>query len=117
MLEARDVRMGQYGHSNQPSHHITYMSTCRTAVKTQEEGREVLSRLYTGSEIGQGYPGARTTARDVVVVPLKHARVLPVAVALTDVRDRFAAVHQGDGPAGRGKKLVISALRTLRIST
>ncbi len=22
MLEARDVRMGQYGHSNQPSHHI-----------------------------------------------------------------------------------------------
>ena len=25
MLEARDVRMGQYGHSNQPSHHIIYM--------------------------------------------------------------------------------------------
>ena len=22
MIEARDVRMGQYGHSNQPSHHI-----------------------------------------------------------------------------------------------
>ncbi|HZN77936.1 MAG TPA: GH92 family glycosyl hydrolase, partial [Micromonosporaceae bacterium] len=25
MREARDVRMGQYGHSNQPSHHILYM--------------------------------------------------------------------------------------------
>ena len=25
MLEARDVRMGQYGHSNQPSHHIIWM--------------------------------------------------------------------------------------------
>ena len=25
MREARDVRMGQYGHSNQPSHHIPYM--------------------------------------------------------------------------------------------
>ena len=24
-LEARDVRMGQYGHSNQPSHHIIWM--------------------------------------------------------------------------------------------
>ena len=25
MIEARDVRMGQYGHTNQVSHHIIYM--------------------------------------------------------------------------------------------
>lgn len=58
MLEARDVRMGQYGHSNQPSHHIAYMyDFAGQPSKTQEKVREVLSRLYLGSEIGQGYPG------------------------------------------------------------
>lgn len=58
MLEARDVRMGQYGHSNQPSHHIIYMyDLAGQPWKTQDKVRDVLSRLYVGSEIGQGYPG------------------------------------------------------------
>ncbi|WP_433367488.1 GH92 family glycosyl hydrolase [Actinoplanes sp. CA-142083] len=58
MLEARDVRMGQYGHSNQPSHHILYMyDYAGQPSKTQALVREALSRLYLGSEIGQGYPG------------------------------------------------------------
>jgi predicted alpha-1,2-mannosidase len=58
MAEARDVRMGQYGHSNQPSHHIPYMYAYTGALwRTQEKVREVLSRLYAGSEIGQGYYG------------------------------------------------------------
>jgi hypothetical protein len=58
MLEARDARMGQYGHSNQPSHHIIYMyDYAGQPWKTQDKVRDVLSRLYVGSEIGQGYPG------------------------------------------------------------
>ncbi len=58
MLEARDVRMGQYGHSNQPSHHILYMyDLVGEPWKTQDKVRDALSRLYVGSEIGQGYPG------------------------------------------------------------
>ncbi|WP_181308453.1 GH92 family glycosyl hydrolase [Nonomuraea fuscirosea] len=58
MTEARDVRMGQYGHSNQPSHHIAYMyDYAGQPWKTQAKVREALSRLYLGSEIGQGYPG------------------------------------------------------------
>lgn len=58
MREARDVRMGQYGHSNQPSHHIPYMyNNVGQPWKAQEKVREALSRLYLGSEIGQGYPG------------------------------------------------------------
>lgn len=58
MLEARDVRMGQYGHSNQPSHHILYMyDFAGQPWKTQDKVRDALSRLYVGSEIGQGYPG------------------------------------------------------------
>ncbi|GAB7051039.1 GH92 family glycosyl hydrolase [Catenuloplanes indicus JCM 9534] len=58
MTEARDVRMGQYGHSNQPSHHIPWMyAFTGQPYKTQALTREVLDRLYLGSEIGQGYPG------------------------------------------------------------
>ncbi|WP_426703286.1 GH92 family glycosyl hydrolase [Rhodanobacter sp. Col0626] len=58
MLEARDVRMGQYGHSNQPSHHILYMyDFTGQPWKTQSKIRDALSRLYVGSEIGQGYTG------------------------------------------------------------
>lgn len=58
MTEARDVRMGMYGHSNQPAHHIAYTyNAAGQPWKTQEKVREALSRLYVGSEIGQGYPG------------------------------------------------------------
>ncbi len=58
MTEARDVRMGMYGHSNQPAHHIAYMyDAAGQPWKTQAKVREVTSRLYLGSEIGQGYPG------------------------------------------------------------
>ncbi|CAH0346482.1 GH92 family glycosyl hydrolase [Bacillus sp. CECT 9360] len=58
MREARDVRMGMYGHSNQPSHHIPYMyNYTGEPWKTQEKVREALDRLYIGSEIGQGYAG------------------------------------------------------------
>ncbi|GIG66267.1 alpha-1 2-mannosidase [Phytomonospora endophytica] len=58
MTEARDVRMGMYGHSNQPAHHIAYMyDFARQPWKTQALVREATSRLYLGSEIGQGYAG------------------------------------------------------------
>ncbi|GLY66713.1 GH92 family glycosyl hydrolase [Amycolatopsis taiwanensis] len=58
MTEARDLRMGQYAHSNQPSHHIPFMYLHAEApAKAQAVVREVLTRGYTGSEIGQGYPG------------------------------------------------------------
>ncbi|MCG5462332.1 GH92 family glycosyl hydrolase [Micromonospora sp. MED01] len=58
MLEARAVRMGQLGMSNQPSHHIPYMYNVAGApARTQETVREILRRLYVGSEIGQGYLG------------------------------------------------------------
>ena len=58
MVEARDVRMGQWGFSNQVSHHIPYMyDYAGQPAKTQEKVREVLRRMYIGSEIGQGYAG------------------------------------------------------------
>ncbi|MFH8366640.1 GH92 family glycosyl hydrolase [Streptomyces sp. NPDC018031] len=58
MTEARDVRMGMYGHSNQVAHHAVYMyDAAGRPWQTQAKVREVLRRLYTGSEIGQGYHG------------------------------------------------------------
>jgi predicted alpha-1,2-mannosidase len=58
MLEARDVRMGQYGHSNQPAHHILYMyAYAGQPWKTQDKVRDALARLYVGGDLGQGYPG------------------------------------------------------------
>jgi predicted alpha-1,2-mannosidase len=58
MLEARAVRLGQLGMSNQPSHHIPYMYDYAGApAKTQAIVREIMQRLYVGSEIGQGYLG------------------------------------------------------------
>jgi len=58
MIEARDVRMGQFGMSNQVSHHIPYMyNWTGQQWKTAEKVREVLRRLYVGDELGQGYPG------------------------------------------------------------
>jgi len=57
-MEAREVRMGQYAHNNQPSHHIAYMySFTNEPYKTQALTRTVLKKLYVGSEIGQGYCG------------------------------------------------------------
>ncbi|MBQ4573817.1 MAG: GH92 family glycosyl hydrolase [Clostridia bacterium] len=58
MFEAQDIRLGQYQHSNQPAHHILYM--CNAAGMphmTQKLTRDVLTRLYAGSEIGQGIYG------------------------------------------------------------
>ncbi len=58
MIEARDVRMGQWGFSNQVSHHIPYMyDYAGRPAAAQEKIRETLRRMYLGSEIGQGYAG------------------------------------------------------------
>jgi predicted alpha-1,2-mannosidase len=58
MVEARDVRMGMWGFSNQVSHHIPWMyDYAGQPYKTQRITREVLRRMYIGSEIGQGYAG------------------------------------------------------------
>ncbi|GBR41978.1 putative alpha-1,2-mannosidase [Neoasaia chiangmaiensis NBRC 101099] len=58
MREMHDIRMGQYSHSNQPSHHILYMyDDAGQPWKTQDKIRDAMNRLYRGSTIGQGYPG------------------------------------------------------------
>ena len=56
--EAREVKLGRYGHSNQPSHHIIYMYNFTSEPwKAQKYSRDVTHRLYTGGKFGQGFPG------------------------------------------------------------
>ncbi|GAA2521606.1 GH92 family glycosyl hydrolase [Rarobacter incanus] len=56
--EARDVRMGQWGASNQISFHIPWIySGAGKPSRTQALTRDAVQRLYVGSDIGQGYLG------------------------------------------------------------
>jgi putative alpha-1,2-mannosidase len=58
MTEARDVRMGMFGFSNQPAHHIPFMWLhAGRPERCQEVVREIMSRFHAGSQIGQGYGG------------------------------------------------------------
>ncbi len=57
-MEARDGRWGQWGLSNQPSHHIPFLYNAAGApAKAQKIVRGALQRSFVGSEIGQGYVG------------------------------------------------------------
>lgn len=58
MREAREIKLGQLGQSNQPSHHILYMyNHAGQPWKTQQYVRDVLQRTFVGSDFGQGYIG------------------------------------------------------------
>ncbi|ROS78782.1 putative alpha-1,2-mannosidase [Cellulomonas sp. PhB143] len=58
MREAKAVRQGQWGLSNQVSHHIPYMyDTVGQPARTAEIVRSAMARSFTGNDIGQGYPG------------------------------------------------------------
>ncbi len=56
--EQRETRLGLSMFNNQVCYHIPYIyAYLGQSHKTQEITRDILSRLFTGSEIGQGYPG------------------------------------------------------------
>ena len=101
MTEARDVRMGMYGHSNQVAHHVTYMyDAAGQPWKTQKNVREVLSRLYTGSEIGQGYHGDEDNGEQSAWYLFSSLGFYPLVMGSGEYADRLPAVHEGDGAPG-----------------
>ncbi|MGM9636467.1 MAG: GH92 family glycosyl hydrolase [Eubacteriales bacterium] len=56
--EAREMKLGRYGQSNQPSHHIIYMYNHTSEPwKAQKYSRDVTRRLFVGGKFGQGIPG------------------------------------------------------------
>ena len=58
ITEARSLRLGMLGMSNQPAHHVPFMfAAAGRPWRTQDLTRECLDRLFVGGEIGQGFPG------------------------------------------------------------
>jgi predicted alpha-1,2-mannosidase len=58
MFESRDDQIGQWAFNDQPSMHVPYMyDYVGQPAKTAQHVRDAMSRLFTGSTIGQGYPG------------------------------------------------------------
>ncbi|MGA4508236.1 GH92 family glycosyl hydrolase [Propionibacteriaceae bacterium G1746] len=81
MLEARALRMGQFGMSNQPAHHMPFMWThTGQHHRTQWFTREILERGFTGSGIGQGYPGDEDNGEMSAWWLLAAAGLYPLAV-------------------------------------
>lgn len=110
MIEARDVRMGQWGFSNQVSHHIPYMyDYAGQPYKTAEKVRETLRRLYVGSEIGQGYGGDEDNGETSAWYLFSALGFYPLQVgsenyAIGSPLFKRATVHLGGG-----KDLVVRA--------
>ena len=110
MIEARDVRMGQWGFSNQVSHHIPYMyDYAGQPYKTAEKVRETLRRLYVGSEIGQGYGGDEDNGETSAWYLFSALGFYPLQVgsenyAIGSPLFKTATVHLGGG-----KDLVVRA--------
>ncbi|MFI5735927.1 GH92 family glycosyl hydrolase [Kribbella sp. NPDC051587] len=110
MLEARDVRMGQYGHSNQPSHHLTYMyDFAGQPWKTQALVREAVSRLYLGSEIGQGYPGDEDNGEMSAWYLFSSLGFYPLQVGSPTYAIGSPLFKKATVRLPGGKKLVVSA--------
>ena len=58
ILETAACKLGQYNHGNQPAHQVPFFYNFTDSPwKTQHYTRDIMDRLYTGWEIGQGYPG------------------------------------------------------------
>lgn len=58
MVEARNLRFGQWAPSNQPAHHIPFMALFAGRPDlAQRLVHEAATRLFGGGEIGQGWPG------------------------------------------------------------
>lgn len=103
MVEARDVRLGQLGQSNQVSHHIPYVWLfAGRPDRTQETVREILDRLWTGSEIGQGYHGDEDNGEMSAWYVLSALGLYPLEIgsprwAVGSPLFERAVVHRSDG--------------------
>ena len=58
MSEARDLRLGMCGLSNQPAHHVPWMYAFTDRPwRAAEVTAEAVGRMFGGMHIGQGFPG------------------------------------------------------------
>ncbi len=111
MTEARDVRLGMYAHSNQPSHHIPWMYLyAGQPWKTQQLTREIVSRLYLGSEIGQGYPGDEDNGEMSAWYLFAALGLYPLRMGAPEYVIGSPLFDQASVRLGPGKRLVVRAI-------
>ena len=80
-------------------HHL-HVRLRRPAVEDAGEGARGAVPALPRQRDRPGLPGRRGQRRDVGVAHLQRARLLPAADGQPELRDRLAAVHQGDGEPG-----------------
>ena len=105
MTEARDIRLGMLGMSNQPAHHIPFFPMF-AGRHDDAHGviRECVERLFVGSDLGQGYPGDEDNGEmsawyvfaTIGLYPLAPATgtyvLVPPTVGRTELRQEGGAV-------------------------
>jgi len=110
MTEARDVRMGMYAHSNQPSHHIPWMYVAAGQPwKAQRITRDVVRRLYLGSEIGQGYPGDEDNGEMSAWYLFAMMGLYPLRMGAPEYVIGSPAFDRVDVQLGNGRTLTVIA--------
>jgi predicted alpha-1,2-mannosidase len=110
MDEARAVRMGQFGFSNQPAHHIPYIyNYTGQPHRTQEIVREVLQRLFTGEQTGQGYPGDEDNGEMSAWYLFSALGIYPLRVGSQEYAIGSPLFDQAEVSRDDGSKITITA--------
>lgn len=108
--EAREVKLGQYGHSNQPSHHIPYMYLYSSKPwETQKYVRDILARCYVGSTFGQGYIGDEDNGEMSAWYVLSSLGFYPLSMGSDEFAIGSPQFEEVTVNLENGKKLIIKA--------
>lgn len=108
--EAREVKLGQYGHSNQPAHHIPYMYLYSSRPwETQKYVRDVLARCYVGGTFGQGYIGDEDNGEMSAWYVLSSIGFYPLVMGSDEFAIGSPQFDEVTVNLENGKKLVIKA--------
>lgn len=109
-VEARDARFGQWGVSNQVSHHVPFIYNAAGApAKAQRIVREALQRSYAGSEIGQGYAGDEDNGEMSAWYIFNALGLYPMQVGSTQLVVGSPLFEKATVKLKNGKSLVINA--------
>lgn len=108
--EAREVKLGQYGHSNQPSHHIPYMYLYSSRPwMTQKYVRDVLDRCYVGASFGQGYIGDEDNGEMSAWYVLSSLGIYPLVMGSDEFAIGSPLFKEVTVNLENNKKLIIKA--------
>lgn len=108
--EAREVKLGQYGHSNQPSHHIPYMYLYSSRPwMTQKYVRDVLDRCYVGASFGQGYIGDEDNGEMSAWYVLSSLGIYPLVMGSDEFAIGSPLFKEVTVNLENNKKLVVKA--------